>query len=132
MTTCSLCGSLDFTQLFSEESRQLSSLSQDISVLYEENSSLVAKIKTLNLELEEFDNLTNSYDDTQDVENFRDEKALWIAREDICCGQLWPSSSAISAKMSITTSLSIVLTALMCLANCGDTAHSDGSQHLHH
>ena len=83
MTTCSLCGSLDFTQLFSEESRQLSSLSQDISDLYEENSSFIAKIKTLNLELEEFDNPTNSYDDTQNVENFRDEKALWRAREDM-------------------------------------------------
>ena len=45
---------------------------------------MIAKIKTLNSELEEFEDLTNSYDDTHEKdENFRDEKALWLAREDM-------------------------------------------------
>jgi hypothetical protein len=64
MTTCSLCGSLDFTQLFSEECRQLSAVSQDISVLYGQNSSLIARIKKLNLDLENFEENSEFYEDS--------------------------------------------------------------------
>ena len=51
----SVCGSLDFMESFEKESEQLSWLVEEISVLYEENSSIVQKIMKLNVDLENFE-----------------------------------------------------------------------------
>ena len=53
MAVCILCSSLDDSQVFQEEVRELSWITEDISVLYKENSAMIEKIKTLNLGLEE-------------------------------------------------------------------------------
>ena len=58
MSVCKICGSLDFVETYQEESRQLSWLVEDIAVLYEENSSIVKKIKELNMDLENLDKTT--------------------------------------------------------------------------
>ena len=55
MSVCSLCGGLDFVETFQEESRQLSWLSEDIAVLFKENSDLIKKIQQMNLDLENFE-----------------------------------------------------------------------------
>ena len=64
MAVCNLCGSLDFLEIFQEESRQLSWLSDDIAVLYKENSTLVNNLKNLNLELENLEEKSEFYEET--------------------------------------------------------------------
>ena len=75
MAVCVLCSSLDDSELFQEALRELSWITEDVSVLYKENSTKIEKIKKLNEELEEFLNnqLENSYDDShEDKANFTD------------------------------------------------------------
>ena len=54
MAVCVLCSSLDDSELFQEALRELSRITEDVSVLYKENSTKIEKIKKLNEELEEF------------------------------------------------------------------------------
>ena len=73
-----VCGSLDFE----EESEQLSGLVEEISVLYEENRSIVRKIEELNANLENFDNESKFYegfllDDVYEDEATANAEELW-------------------------------------------------------
>ena len=86
---CTLCGSLDDEKLFQEEIRQLSWLSEDILVLYEENRTVIEKIKSLNAELENFEQYEfkeDSVDENDDEDMFDeheyDEMQIWLAKED--------------------------------------------------
>ena len=84
--------SLDLAEILQEERRQLSWIIEDMTALYTENSKIVAKIKNLNEELEEFciENQENSYDDSNDEDfgDFPDVKDAWLEREDVLRGQL--------------------------------------------
>ena len=64
---------LDLAEMLQDERRQLSWIIEDMSVLYMENRQILAKIKTLNEELEEFsdDHQENSDDDSQELIEFR-------------------------------------------------------------
>ena len=64
MSVCNFCGSLDFVEVYQEESRQLSWLTEDLAVLYEENSLILKKIKKLNLGLENFEENSEFYEDS--------------------------------------------------------------------
>ena len=81
MSVCSLCGRLDFIDNFQEEARQLSWLSEDIAVLFKENSALVENIKKLNLELENFEEQTEFYDETLDEDDDCEYRAAADAHE---------------------------------------------------
>ena len=89
---CPNCTSLDNRNLFQEELKELSWLTEDMAALYIENSSLIEKIKSLNLELDEF--TVNENDDASDnaVEELTtddyDEKVGWLSREDVIREQL--------------------------------------------
>ena len=50
-----MCGSLDYDETYQEESWQISWLVEDISVLYKENGELMARIKKMNEDLENFE-----------------------------------------------------------------------------
>ena len=105
MAVCILCSSLDDSQLFQEALRDLSWITEDISVLYKENSAMIEKIKTLNLELEksaedqsvfcedsnEDDVEANAEDILEDLcqeEISSLEKDAWLFREDSLREQL--------------------------------------------
>jgi regulator of replication initiation timing len=84
--------SLDLAEMLQEERRQLSWIVEDMTALYMENSKIVAKIKNINEELEEFciGTQENSYDDSNDddFEDFPDVKDAWLEREDVLRVQL--------------------------------------------
>ena len=88
MAVCQFCNcdSLDLRRRFQEESYELSWLSQDISLLYEENRKVIEKIKSLNTELENFEHTEfkeNSVDDADTFdESEDDEMQVWLAKED--------------------------------------------------
>jgi len=110
MSVCSICGSLDFVENFQEESRQLSSLSEDIAVLYRENSLLINNLKNLSLELENFEDQSKFYEDTteDDVgtrveevwELLSQEKDAWHCREDSLREQLGQQLQTLSQDLS--------------------------------
>ena len=82
---------LDLAEMLQDERRQLSWIIEDMSVLYMENRQILAKIKTLNKELEEFsdDHQENSDDDSQEViEKIHDVKTEWLGRENELRGTL--------------------------------------------
>ena len=82
---------LDLAEMLQDERRQLSWIIEDMSVLYMENRQILAKIKTLNEELEEFsdDHQENSDDDSQEViEKLHDVKTEWLGRENELRGTL--------------------------------------------
>ena len=98
MAVCSLCDSLDYKKLFQDEVNELSWITEDIAVLYEENSNILEKIKKLNIELENLDEIPKFYEDSEeedDVEAFAEvvlellhqeetssfEKNSWLLRE---------------------------------------------------
>ena len=84
--------SLDLAEMLQEERRQLSWIVEDMTALYMENSKIVAKIKNINEELEEFciGTQENSYDDSNDEDfgDFPDVKDAWLEREDVLRVQL--------------------------------------------
>ena len=93
MAVCTLCNSLDYSKLFQEETKELSWLTEDISVLYQENRTILHKIKILNSELEEFsgENQINFHEDAIEEDNVAaglEEKNLWRLREDKLRGQI--------------------------------------------
>ena len=90
---CTLCDSLDDQNLFQEEFRQFSWLSEDIAVLYEENRRVIEKIKSLNVEFENLAEVseceeTSTRDPEDDAwdnlenEDAVDEKNFWQAKEE--------------------------------------------------
>eukprot|EP00092_Neocalanus_flemingeri_P093158 GFUD01118376.1.p1 GENE.GFUD01118376.1~~GFUD01118376.1.p1 ORF type:complete len:188 (+),score=41.66 GFUD01118376.1:348-911(+) len=90
MAVCKLCHCLDYQELFQQEANELCWLSEDISVLYEENRATLEKIKKLNMELEEFlgeDYPDNSYDDP--ITDNCDETIGMLWREDELTALLW-------------------------------------------
>ena len=74
----SVCGSLDFMESFEKESEQLSWLVEEISVLYEENSSIVQKIMKLNVDLENFEEF---YEETMEEDDECEDRAVADAHE---------------------------------------------------
>ena len=99
MTVCQLCHSLDYQELFQDEVRELSWLSEDISVLYLENRNLLKKIQTLNIELENSVKQEEFYEDSLEIdtiaanadevlEHLQQEdsllqiKQVWLSKED--------------------------------------------------
>ena len=75
---------LDLAEMLQEERRQLSWIVEDMAALYNENSNMIARIKNLSEELEEFstDNLENSCDDSlEDLDDFPDVRTEWMERE---------------------------------------------------
>ena len=83
MAVCVLCSSLDDKQVFQEEMRELSWITEDISVLYKENSGMIEKIKKLNLELEEFISYEDTKDELEDNADFPDVKTMWLVKEEM-------------------------------------------------
>ena len=63
-SVCNLCGSQDFTEIFQDESQELSWITEDIAVLCEENSNILTKIRKLNRELENLDKKFQFYEET--------------------------------------------------------------------
>ena len=117
MSVCNFCGSLDFKEIFQEESRQLSWLSEDIAVLYNENSTLIENLKKLNLVLENMEVQPEFYDDTieeDDVGATAKEvlellhhentcslvKDTWLLREDYLRVQLVQQLQTLSQDLS--------------------------------
>jgi len=79
MSVCKDCDSQDFNEIIQEESRQLSWITEDIAALYKENSTLVAKIKQLNEDLENFEVEPEFYEEASDDD----------ACEDVATDDLW-------------------------------------------
>ena len=48
---------------------ELSWITEDIAVLYEENSNILKKIKKLNMELENLDETPNFYEDSKEEDD---------------------------------------------------------------
>ena len=71
--------------MLQDERRQLTWIIEDMSVLYKENRAMIAKIKNLNEELEEFSEVRqeNSYGDSiDDVDDFPDARTEWMEKEE--------------------------------------------------
>ena len=83
MAVCILWSSLDDSQLFQEEVRELLWITEDISELYKENSAMLEKIKKLTLELEEVISYEDTEDELEDNADFPDEKAMWLVKEEM-------------------------------------------------
>jgi len=80
--------SLDLAEMLQEERRHLSWIVEDMAVLYNENSLILQKIKTLNLELENLDEESKFYDDyiEDDAEAKTDEEVVeYLQQEDRLC-----------------------------------------------
>ena len=94
MAVCTFCGSLDDVNLYQEELKQLSWLSEEIFVLYEENRGMLERIKSINTELENFDEQPQFEDDSDDYvdenddvarlsEHYEDDQMkFWLAKEE--------------------------------------------------
>ena len=112
MAVCKHCNSLDYTELFWEEAKNLSWLSEDIAVLYKENRSMLEKIKILNTELEELsieDSNEPSEDTIKEDDVFiddSDEMAMWILREDELRGKLVQQLQHLSQDLSFLKKVS--------------------------
>jgi len=91
--------SLDLAEMLQEERRHLSWIVEDMAVLYNENSLILQKIKTLNMELENLDEESKFYDDyieddaeaqtdeevlefSQQEDSFCQVKDVWLSKED--------------------------------------------------
>ena len=117
MAVWSLCDSLDCKKLFQDEVNELSWITEDIAVLYEENSNILKKIKKLNMELENLDETPNFYEDSKeedDVGAYAEEvlevlhqeetisfqKDAWLLREDSLREQLVQQLQTLSQDLS--------------------------------
>ena len=91
MAVCQVCHSLDYR--IQEEESQLSWITADIAVLYEENSNILKKIKQFNEDLENFEEKHEFYEEPfEDVANASEdelwreeltslEKDIWLQKE---------------------------------------------------
>ena len=94
MTVCQLCHSLDYRKLFQEEIQELSWLSEDITALYQENSTILDKIRNLNKELENSEQQQEFYDDAFEDHTFENQaieanvdEVLGLIQQEDCLSQ---------------------------------------------
>ena len=91
---CFLCSSLDDSQQFQEEVKELSWITEDISVLYKENSAMIEKIRQLNEDLENFEFEEETFEDVEATDDLwreeltSPEKDIWLQKEGYLRGKL--------------------------------------------